>query len=98
MYVLIHSKYILGQFPPLLCVPKNGNLWYFSSVLVLNVLIAVGVCLFVPMFWIVHKVSILLVCFCQMCVIIRYRLLVQCFCQIHVITIRVLKIHHGRFQ
>ena len=61
IYVLTRSKYILVQFPPLLCVPKGRDLWYYSTLLVLNVLTAVGACMFVPMFWVVHKVSIIII-------------------------------------
>lgn len=56
IYTLVKSKYIIAQFPPLLCLPSDSNIWYYSTILVLNVLVGIGVCMFVPMFWVIHKV------------------------------------------
>ena len=48
--------YAVHGFPPFLCSPKNLNLWYYSGNLPLNILLAIGVTLFVLMFWKLHKV------------------------------------------
>lgn len=57
IYTLVESKYILAQFPPLLCLPQNSNIFYYSTILLNNILIGTGVCMFIPMGWIIHKVS-----------------------------------------
>ncbi len=56
IYNLATSKYILAEFPPLLCSPENGTLWYYSTIFVINVLTGSGVCMLVTMLWIIHKV------------------------------------------
>ena len=50
-------SYTINAFPPLLCVSRSADLTYYSAILVVNVLLAIGVSLFIPMFWVVHKVS-----------------------------------------
>ena len=52
--------YVVNEFPPFLCSPQNQNLWYYSATLPLNILIAIGVSLFVLMFWKLHKVRVII--------------------------------------
>ena len=49
-------EYITVLFPPLMCLPNDSRVFYYSTILVLNVLTAFGVSMFIPMFWVVHKV------------------------------------------
>ena len=53
--------YIVNEFPPSLCTPKGLQLWYYSTHLPINVLLAIGVSLFVLMFWKLHKVIIIII-------------------------------------
>ena len=39
-----------------LCLPLNANLWYYSITLPLNILLAIGISLFILTFWKLHKV------------------------------------------
>ena len=48
--------YIVNQYPPFICSPQNPNFWYYTAMLPLNVLLAIGASLFVVMFWTIHKV------------------------------------------
>ena len=48
--------YVVHEFPPFSCSTQNLNLWYYSANLPLNILVAIGVSLFVLMFWKLHKV------------------------------------------
>lgn len=50
--------YATVSFPIALCIPINDTIFYYSAMLVLNVILALGTCLFIPMFWVVHKVSV----------------------------------------
>ena len=52
--------YVVNEFPPFLCSPQNLNLWYYSANFPVNILIAIGVSLFVVMFWKLHKVRIII--------------------------------------
>ena len=52
--------YVVYEFPPFLCSSQNQNLLYYSSNLPINILIAIGVSLFVLMFWKLHKVRIII--------------------------------------
>ena len=48
--------YITNLFPTVLCGPRNSDLWYFSAMFVINLLLIVGVSLLIITFWKVHKV------------------------------------------
>lgn len=50
-------KYSLAYFPPMLCITRNVNLWFFSTMLVMDVLGIVHMSMLILVFWIVHKVS-----------------------------------------
>ena len=58
--VLSNSKwmYTATTFPASLCVPIEDEIFYYSDMVVLNAVIAIGMCLFILMFWVVHKVSV----------------------------------------
>ena len=56
IYSQLKLKYVTVVFPPLLCLPSNSDLFYYSTVLVVNVLTALGISMFIPMFYVVHKV------------------------------------------
>ena len=57
--------YVVHQFPPFLCTPQNQMFWYYSAILPLNILIAIGVSLFVLMLWKLHKVRIITLTQCN---------------------------------
>ena len=48
--------YIVNQYPPFVCSSQNSNFWYYTAMLPLNILLAIGASLFVFMFWAIHKV------------------------------------------
>lgn len=50
-----NSKYVLSYFSPPLCFTINWNLWYYSTVLVLQLLIAGLVCVLGIVFRTLHK-------------------------------------------
>lgn len=49
-------RFVLMQFPPLFCASVNMDLWLYSVMIVINVFIAVEVCLLLVVFCAVHKV------------------------------------------
>ena len=49
-------KYVLMQFPPLFCASVNMDLWFYAVMIIINILIAIEVCLLLVVFWVVHKV------------------------------------------
>ena len=48
--------YIVNQYPPFTCTSQNANFWYYTAILPLNILLAIGASLFVFIFWTIHKV------------------------------------------
>ena len=44
------------QFPPLFCASANMDLWFYAVMIVINILLAIEVCLLLVVFWVVHKV------------------------------------------
>ena len=51
-------QYTVADFPPYFCLSKSLNaVVLYSMVLVINLLLAAGVCLFIPIFYVIHKVS-----------------------------------------
>ena len=54
-----HWGYVVYEFPPFLCIPQNQKFWYYSAKLPINILLPIGVSLFVIMFWKLHKVRII---------------------------------------
>ena len=56
-FVVPDWGYVVYEFPPFLCSPQNQNLWYYSANLPLNIVIAIGVILFVLMFRKLNKVK-----------------------------------------
>ena len=53
-------NYVINDFPPFLCSPKNLNLWYYTMNLPINILVAIGVSLLILIFWKLHKVRIII--------------------------------------
>ena len=51
-----HSVYALSYFNPPMCFTRSQNLWYYSAVLVIQLLCAVEVCLLGVIFRVLHKV------------------------------------------
>ena len=54
-------SYVVNNFPQFLCSLQNQNLSYYSSNLLINILIGIGVLLFVLKFWKLHKVIIIII-------------------------------------
>ena len=54
-----HSMYVLSYFNPPMCFTKSQNLWYYSTVLVIQLLIAVEICLLGVTFRVLHKVLLI---------------------------------------
>ena len=51
-------QYTIPDFPPYFCLSASLNgVVFYSMVLIINLLLAAGVCLFIPIFYIIHKVS-----------------------------------------
>ena len=50
--------YTIVTFPPKSCVTKSSELWFYSGNLVIDIIVAVALCLLIIVFWIVriHKV------------------------------------------
>lgn len=53
-------NYHIHRFPPTLCI-SYGEMWFYSVTLVLDVLIATGVCLLITIVWVLHQVSFVVV-------------------------------------
>ena len=53
---VIHLKYQLVRFPPVLCFPSK-EVGFYTVCLPLCIMMAIGTILAVIMFWILHKVS-----------------------------------------
>ena len=50
------SGFGLTRFPPILCTGLQKNATFYSLVLPINILMAIGIPLLVIIFWIIHKV------------------------------------------
>ena len=50
------SGFGLTRFPPILCTGLQRNATFYSLVLPINILMAIGIPLLVIIFWIIHKV------------------------------------------
>ena len=57
---LIYDKYqyVVTSFPSVSCLPYNSDFMFYSMVLILDILLALALCLFILLFWAVHKVRI----------------------------------------
>ena len=53
---LATEGYAIDRFPPLLCSARNSDTWYYTTTLVLNLVLMVGVCILTITFWKVHEV------------------------------------------
>ena len=49
-------KYNLRRFPPTLC-NSSSDMWFYTSVII-DVILAIGVCLLIVVFWTIHRVSL----------------------------------------
>ena len=49
-------EYRLVRFPPSVCNPY-GEIKFYFTILVINVLVEIGVCFLIIIFWVLHKVS-----------------------------------------
>ena len=52
------SGFGLTRFPPILCSAMQRNSTFYSLVLPINVIMAIGIPLLIIIFWIIHKVII----------------------------------------
>ena len=55
-------KYNIYHFPPTICI-SNRPMWFYSVVVITDVLVSFGAYLLFVVFWIIHKVNILLINF-----------------------------------
>lgn len=53
----VAGGYQVSRFPPLFCVARDPPLIYYSLVMPMNVLIAIGVTMLTLIFWVVRRVS-----------------------------------------
>ncbi len=53
---LTTDGYQLIRFPPSICSP-GGDIFFYSVTIVIDVLLAIGVCFLITIFWIIHTVS-----------------------------------------
>jgi len=56
VYVLTASKYYPNGFPPNLCIP-DATLAFYSVLLPITIIVGVGTCLILVMFWRLQMVS-----------------------------------------
>ena len=49
-------QYTISTFPVYICMSQDPDFVFYSMVLVIDILLGLGVCLFILMLWIVHKV------------------------------------------
>ena len=49
-------KYNLSRFPPTLC-KSSSDMWFYTAVII-DVILAIGVCLLIVVFWTIHRVSL----------------------------------------
>ena len=47
--------YKLHHFPPIVCI-SSGAMWFYSVILIIDVLVATGVYLLMVVFWIIKRV------------------------------------------
>jgi len=50
------SGFVLTSFPPILCTRLQRDPTFYSLVLPINILLAIGIPLLIIIFWIIHKV------------------------------------------
>ena len=48
--------YYLDHFPPQVCIPKNEDVWFYSAMLPIAVMMGVATAMFLVMLWTVHEV------------------------------------------
>ena len=49
-------KYNIHRFPPSHCI-SNGPIWFYSTVVIVDVLVGIEIYLLFVVFWIIHKVN-----------------------------------------
>ena len=49
-------KYAISRFPPTICNP-DGDMWFYSTTLLITILLGAGVCFLIIIFFVIHKVS-----------------------------------------
>ena len=54
------SGFGLTRFPPILCTGLQRSSTFYSLVLAINILMAIGIPLLIIIFWIIHKVIVVL--------------------------------------
>ena len=56
---LVYEKYqyVVINFDLYSCFPYNSNFVFYSVVLILDILLALGLCLFILLYWTIHKVG-----------------------------------------
>ena len=47
--------YKLHHFPPIVCI-SSGTMWFYSAIVIFDILVGVGVYLLIVVFWIIKKV------------------------------------------
>lgn len=52
------SKYIISYFPPEFCITSDKDLWFYSTMLVIDVLAVIHMMSLIVVLWVVHKVRI----------------------------------------
>ena len=55
-------KYKIHRFPPNICI-SDGPMWFYSVTVIIDVLVGIVTYLLFVVFWIIHKVNILLINF-----------------------------------
>lgn len=51
--------YIIAHYPPILCAPRSKKFFFYSTMLPIDILIAVGLSLLILIVWLLHKVWII---------------------------------------
>ena len=59
-------KYKINRFPPTNCI-SNGPMWFYSVIVIIDVLVGIETYLLFVVFWIIHKVNIFLNYKCYHC-------------------------------
>ena len=49
-------KYRLTRFPPTICNP-DGDMWFYSTTLLITILLGAGVCFLIIIYFVIHTVS-----------------------------------------
>ena len=53
---LTHDGYALLHFPPQICVSKNQDMWFYSAMFPIDIMMAIMTSMFLVILWVVHKV------------------------------------------